>query len=284
MSSRRSRRCRRDIAHRFNDVSYSFIPRKMAEQMHVPGLHAEYLAPEVQRQKAAALKPTAEEQARGFIVFTRDPLDEVYPDSVPSPAECSKPFAGIAAQGEIASFAPAFYALKKQEDVNFDVGEFVGPGGAKIEAGRVDARVVNCMYRMSGQQSHGDWRYVVMPWYLVKRDKLNVAAGTSRRYWVNVDVPAGAAPGRYIATATISAKGAEPVRVPLTLDVLPFQLDDIPADVELAMYTGIEGHWFQHPFTSGFRFQISWRPWMPPRRRPKWTPNSLNRPNCRRQG
>jgi hypothetical protein len=257
----------RDIVYRFNEMSYSFIPRKMAEQMHVPGLHEEYLAPEVQRQKIAALKPTAQDQARGFMVFTREPVDDVYPDSVPSPAECGKPFVGMAPQGEIVSFAPAIHALKKVDDVTFNVGQFVGPAGAKIAAGQVDVRVVNCMYRMSGQQTHGDWRYVVMPWYLVKRDKLAVAAGTSRRFWVNVDVPPDTAPGRYVATATISAKGAAPVQVPLTLDVLPFKLDAIPADVEVAMYTGIEGHWYQHPFTGGFRFHISWRPWSTPEKK-----------------
>jgi hypothetical protein len=249
----------RDIAHRFNDVSYSFIPRRMAEQMHVPGLHEEYLAPDVHRQKAAALKPTAQEQARGFVVFTREPLDEVYPDSVPSPQECGKPFIGMAPQGEIASFAPAVHALKKLEDVALDIGDFLGPAGAKIAGGRIDERVVNCMYRMSGQQSHGDWRYVVMPWYLVKRDKVGIAPGTSRRFWVNVDVPPDAAPGRYVAAAAISVKGAAPLQVPLTLDILPFTLDPVPADVELAMYTGIEGWWYQQPFTSGWRFHISWR-------------------------
>lgn len=249
----------RDIAHRINDVDYSIIPRKMAQQMHVPGMHEEYLAPEVGRQKAAALKPWRDEETRGFVVFVRDPMEEVYPDSVPSPQECSGAFLNASAQGEITSFAPAIYAMKSLQDVTFRVGDFVGQGNSRIPADRVDARVVNCMYRMSGQQSHGDWRYVVMPWYLVKRDNVAVAAGSSRRFWVNVDVPADAAPGRYLATATITAKGVAPVQVPLTLDVLPFKLDPVPADVELAMYTGIEGWWYQQPFTAGWRFHISWR-------------------------
>lgn len=249
----------RDIAHRYNDVSYSFIPRKMAERMHVPGLHEEYLAPEVQRQKTAALKPSVDEQARGLIIFARDHLDEVYPDSVPSPQECGGAFLNASAQGEIATFAPAIHALKNLEGVTLRVGDFVGPRNMKIPADRIDTRIVNCMYRVSGQQSHGDWRYVVMPWYLVKRENVAVAAGSSRRFWVNVDVPADAAPGRYVTTTTITAKGVAPVQVPLTLDVLPLKLDPVPADVELAMYTGIEGWWYQQPFTAGWRFHISWR-------------------------
>jgi hypothetical protein len=249
----------RDIAHRFNDVSYGPFPRKMAEQMHVPGLHEEYLDPELRAKKAAALKPAPIDQASGYVVFNREPTDEVYPDSVPSPEECGRAFAAFAPKGEIVSFAPALYALRDLEDAGLAVGDFVGPGGAKIGAERVDVRVVNCMCRMTSQQSHGDWRYVVMPWYLVKRDRVNVAAATSRRWWVNVDVPADAPPGSYVATASIRAKGTAAREVKLRLDVLPFTLDPVPRDVETTMYMGADAQWYGVPFRSGWRFAYSWR-------------------------
>ena len=243
----------RDIAHRFNDVSYGFNTRKMAEEMHLPGLHPEYFATDKYHLQ---VKPA--DEASGFVLFNRDPVEEVYPDTVPAVEECGKAFAAFGARGDIQSFAPAIYALRNLEDAALSVGDFAGPAGAKIAKERVDVRVVNCMYRMTSEQSHGDWRYVIMPWYLVKRDAVKVAAGTSRRWWVNVDVPADAAPGTYTATATISAKGVPRRTVELKLDVLPFALDAVPADAELAMYMGADT-WYGVPFRPGWRFAYSWR-------------------------
>jgi hypothetical protein len=228
----------KDLAHQFNERSYQFFSRKLGGEMHVPGLHEEYLAPEVAAKKAALLKPSDADRASGYMVFSRGPTDEVYPDSVPAPEECGGEFSSFGPAGEIQAFAPSLYALKALEDVSLKAAEFVGPDGAKITADRVETRVVNCMYRMSGEQSHGDWPYTVMPWYIVKRDKVRVLAGTSRRFWVSVDVPADAKPGKYVAKATISAKGVAPREVELRLEVLPFKLDAVGADVEYTTQPG----------------------------------------------
>ncbi len=58
-----------------------------------------------------------------------------------------------------------------------------------------------------------------------------IAAGRCRPYWLSLRVPRDAQAGAYRGTVTVSAKGAEPARVPVEVEVLPWRLPD-PADFQ----------------------------------------------------
>ena len=241
-----------DVAALWRDIRYRFFPgggyrqasRAIAELMHLPGLHPEYQNPAVSRSIIEALRVTTEERGAGALVFNRPSVEEVYPDTAPSRAECASECAAFGPPGEIETFAPAIYALADLKDVRLDVGEFKSDSGRIIPPERVDARVVNCMRRTVGLQCHSDWSHMVMPLFLVKRDSLDIAVGTSRRYWINVDIPGDTPPGMYTAKASVRSKGMTPREIPLRLEVLPFKLDALPEGVEYRTIFSLGGHYY----------------------------------------
>ncbi|HUW57243.1 MAG TPA: hypothetical protein VMZ92_11470 [Planctomycetota bacterium] len=222
----------REIRDRFNTHAFGFIPRAAAERLQVPGFHEEYLDANVGRRKLEELHPDRTEEDRGYVVFHREPTDAVYPDTVPARTECTAKVASLTPPGEIETLTVSVFALRDVEGVTLEVSDFSGPGGRTIPAKAVDVRAVNCTYEMAARESHGDWSFLPKPRWLVKRGAVDVPRNTCRRFWINVDVPGDTAPGTYVARGTIRTKNAGEAVVRLELDVLPFKLDPVPAQVE----------------------------------------------------
>lgn len=222
-----------DLRYRFNAAFAPATPA-MAKQMRLPGLHVE-MDELVRAKRLSAISQRGRAEEERFVLFNRGLTEEVYPDSVPDPMELNETFAVAGTPGEIESFTPAVFAYRDLKDVKLEIGEFTGPNGAKIGRDRLDLRTVNCVYRMTGQQSHGDWRWMVVPWHLVKRPSVDIPAQTSRRWWLNVQIPAEAPAGVYKAAAVLQGAGLPRREFELTLHVLPFQLDPLPKEIEQSM-------------------------------------------------
>ncbi|MCL2646099.1 MAG: hypothetical protein FWD61_03725 [Phycisphaerales bacterium] len=222
-----------DIRYRFNEMSNQHVSLKLAQQMNLPGLHEELENPVAAAKRAASLAalPTA---ANGLLVFDRPGGEDVYPDTVPAVETLTSEIATLGPPGEIASLAINLHALKDIQNIQVDIDEFTSPDGKRIPKNNCDLRFVRYSYRMSGQQTHGDWKYMMMPWFLVKRDQIEMKKAMSARYWLNIDVPADAAPGKYTAKCCITGKDIQPLEVKLALDVLPIRLDPVPQDVEFS--------------------------------------------------
>ncbi|KPL00197.1 MAG: hypothetical protein AMK75_05825, partial [Planctomycetes bacterium SM23_65] len=222
----------REIRGRFNNHAFGPIPRRVAERLSVPGFHSEYLDPQTCTRRLDALKVDDAERRRGVVLFHREPVDEVYPDTVPSPDERTSKLAAFGPPGEIETFTVSLFAVKNVEDARIELSDFAGPGGKVIPATRADVRVVNCTCEMTARESHGDWSYIPKPRWLVKRDAVDVPANTSRRFWVNVDIPPDTPAGKYVARATVRSKNVQASTLDLELEVLPFRLDAVPEGIE----------------------------------------------------
>src|SRR6185503_17646831 len=72
-----------DIRYRFNEMSYQQATPHIARTMNLPGIHEEFIDPAAAAKRSATLAalPDAKE---GLLTFGRDPIEEVYPDTVPS--------------------------------------------------------------------------------------------------------------------------------------------------------------------------------------------------------
>ncbi|MFB3893063.1 MAG: hypothetical protein ACE15C_13680 [Phycisphaerae bacterium] len=254
-----------DIRSRFNDLSYQQATVEMAKKMHLPGLHDEFVDPDAaaRREKAVAALPAAKD---GLVAFARDGVEEVYPDTVPAPESVTNEVSALGPPGEIASMSINLHALKDIKGLKVELGDFASPDGGKIKRADCDLRFVRYSYRMSGQQSHGDWKYMIMPWFLVQRDSIEMTGGMSVRWWLNIGVPADAKPGKYTATARISGDGLAAKDIKLTLDVPPIKLDPVPRDIEFSTLWSIRQEWA--PIPDGGYYGLSTR--MDPAKAKKW--------------
>ncbi len=121
-----------------------------------------------------------------------------------------KGVAGEAARGEYFAFQLGVYALQPVTGLSVSFSPLTFPGGGSIPAAR--ASCINT----SGVDATGE------PFTRT----LDVAAGAVQAIWCGVDVPLGAAPGRYEGQVVLTAGSAPPTTVPVSLSVAPAVVTD----------------------------------------------------------
>ncbi len=167
--------------------------------------------------------PSAVERERGWVLFHRPFVRNVYPDSQPQADERFEQLRTFATPGEYEPFTFSIRALRDLEGVTVAVGDLRGPGGARLPATRIDVRQVRCWPVRTRYSSLTS--YKIVPELLDSVRPADLDAGTCRRYWLTVHVPEESRPGVYRGAAWVRGRGwAAPVRVPLELEVLPFRL------------------------------------------------------------
>lgn len=171
------------------------------------------------------LAPRPTDTERGYVVFTRDYMQDVYDNDTPRSDEIDRPVRGFGFADEYEPLSVAICPLQDLGDVRVTVGDLKGPGtiAAKdIAVGYVSNRLT----RVSGDGAV----YTIAPRLIVPRDTLDVRKGVTRRFWITVHPPADAKPGVYRGTLTISPARGRPAQVPIEYRVYPGTLDavDIP--------------------------------------------------------
>ncbi len=188
--------------------------------------------PLIYEETAPALAPTPEEQRRGYVLFRRHWLDVVFPNSRPRPGEREGALAAFAAQGEYEPITLAVRALRGLKQARVTVSDLRGPRGL-IPASEVAVYPVRCLNK---RVTYSSKDYIKnMPVLLERRPAADVAKGESKRFWLDVHVPADAAPGVYEGVVTFVADAAPAAKLPIKLRVLPFKLVE-PADIMLGDY------------------------------------------------
>ena len=163
---------------------------------------------------------SAADKARGYVPFVPHWLANVYPNSVPRPADLRRPLGCFACPGEYEPMAVALRSLKALEGVACTVSDLVGPG--KIPARAVEVRTVRCWPQRLGSSWSTEWR--VMPELLEAKRSVDVPADTTQEFWLTLRVPDDAKAGLYKGTATLRAENAGEAVVPVSVEVLPFKL------------------------------------------------------------
>ena len=106
--------------------------------------------------------------------------------------------------------------------------DLTGPGGKLLPASAVEIRYARPDGRKSG------YRVSLTPWFdsLTKSppavaEPAVKGRGAIQPVWVTVRIPSGAAPGDYAGELTVTAEGADPLRVPVRARVLDWTLPDV---------------------------------------------------------
>ncbi len=184
--------------------------------------------------------PTADETARGFMLFSRGTERLVFPNSVPTVDERVDSLNISACSGEYEPAMLAVRALRDLSSLNVTVS------GLPFD---VDVRSVRTHPKL-GQSRWGPFNEPLMdaPLFLEKRADLSLAADTNQPYWITVRVADDAKAGAYPATVTISAEGTS-AEIPLTVNVHPFALAE-PGGITLGMYAQMrdDPEWVRESF------------------------------------
>lgn len=172
---------------------------------------------------------TREEQARGYVVFSRDYTEKVYPFTCPDRREIDRPLTASATPGEFEPASTAIYPTRDLGVVNVEVSDFTNEDGDRISQDRVEVGIVRCWAQRRGSARGGSGPYEIEPELIepAQGRVRKVEAGETKQWWFTTHVPQDAASGRYRAQVTFTPQAAAPVTVEWRLLVLPFKLGEV---------------------------------------------------------
>ena len=200
---------------------------EIPEQFQVWGKRAaahRYLVdPGLDGPGSAEVKATAEEKARGFVVFAKPGSAIIKPDFAPVQSDRCKSLAAVDCRGLYGRLTFGVFALAGG-DYSIAVTDLIGPDGAKIGAANFDVRAVR--YIKSGGQ--------VIPLLIETFDKKTVPTKRIQQFWVTYYIPDKATAGTYKGEIHILVNGRKKLTLPLALRVYSFDL--VEHDVKSYIY------------------------------------------------
>jgi hypothetical protein len=179
------------------------------------------------RPPGDAFQPTAEDVARGYVLFHRDFMRDVYYDDTPARGELVGTLAADAFAGQYVPVTMSILPLRDLGRGTVTVSALNGPR-ASIPAAAIDTGYVS--YRLSRVTMDGAV-YTITPRLILPRNTVDMPRSLTRTFWLTIRAPAGASPGVYTGQVTFTPQKGAPLRIPLRLTVRKGTLDasEIPA-------------------------------------------------------
>ena len=186
-----------------------------------------YFTRVLHRPTGDELKPTAEDRRRGYVVFGRDYMQDVYYNDTPRTPEIGRRLRGEAFAGEQEPVTLSLVPLRDLGRVAVTAGDLRGTAGV-IPAGAIDVGFVS--YRISRVTMEGSV-YTIRPRLIMPAVAVDVPKDITRRFWLTVKTPANAKPGLYKGSVAIKPQQGDVAEVPVEFLVRTGTLDpvDIPA-------------------------------------------------------
>lgn len=175
--------------------------------------------------------PSAEDTARGFILFQRGSFEPIYHDTVPASFETGAKLQAFAAQGQYAPLTIGLYGLEDLKSVTATAEACWSKSGSVIPTNQIDVRVVRPV-RISADAAH----FKMTPFYMEKFDSVSVSKGASTQLWLTIHIPDTAAAGEYEGKLSLKAEGKSAAVIPLVIRVLPFKLPPIPIETAMSYF------------------------------------------------
>lgn len=173
-----------------------------------------------------------QDEARGFVVYSRHYLECVYPHTTPRAEETNPELRLFATPGEYEPTNFIVYPLRDLAGARVTVSR-LGP----VPADHIEVRHVRYLRaRPNYTVLH---RYRVVPDVLERFEQLDLKANENARFWLTVHVPDDAPPGDYQGRVSFTCSGGR-TELPIRLRVLPIRLREDP--------NKLFGIYYRHPY------------------------------------
>ncbi len=171
------------------------------------------------------LRTTTEDGRRGYVVFQRDYMQDVYYNDTPRAAEIGGPLRGEAFAGELEPLTMGVVPLRDLGRLTVTAGDLRSPDGV-IPASAIDVGFVS--YRISRVTMEGSV-YTISPRLIMPTNVVDMPRDVTRRFWLTVRTPIDAKPGLYQGTLALKPQQGGAAEVPVEFRVRAGTLD--PVDV-----------------------------------------------------
>ncbi|MBI3920660.1 MAG: hypothetical protein HY318_04515, partial [Armatimonadetes bacterium] len=164
-----------------------------------------------------APEPSATDRQRGFMLFRRNYMEEVRPESRPRAEEINTPLTLFAARGEYEPVSFCLYPLNdlKQVQVTVDAPILATP---KNRTQNPKPKLAfDLRFAKYSEFDDGLGKYHVAENILLSAQPVDLPQGVTRRWWLTFHVPENQPAGDYRGSVTVRAPGRKPSKLPLVV-------------------------------------------------------------------
>lgn len=171
--------------------------------------------------------PTAEEQAKGYVLFTHDWMEDVPVNAVPRREEVGRGVNLFANAGQLEPIVFSVYPSKDLGPVTVSVTDLKSAMGtvpaSAVKMGVVSHRIT----RVTGEGSV----YTIAPRFVMPRDSSPIKKGITTTFWLTLHVPGKVAAGEYTGQVHLHFANGRTDSLPLHVRLFATPLDelDVPA-------------------------------------------------------
>jgi hypothetical protein len=173
------------------------------------------------------LRVSDEDRRRGYVVFERDYMQDVFENDTPFERERSGLLRAEAFAGEYEPVTLALVSLRDLGKVTVSASDLTGPAGTILSSAIDLGFVSNRISRLNLEGSV----YTIQPRLVMPVGVADVPEGRTRRFWLTIRTPVDARPGLYKGVVTVRPEVSVTTQIPLEFRVRAGTLDpvDIPA-------------------------------------------------------
>ncbi len=185
--------------------------------------------------------PTADEEARGYVLFARDWMRDVSVNAIPRRAEVTRSLSAFASAGELEPIVFSLYPLRDRGPVTVSVSDLTGPGGAVVSADAIAPGLVS--HRLSRVTMEGTV-YTIAPRFVMPKDRAEIRQGTTTTFWLTLRAPAAVTAGEYRGTVRLAFEDGAVDALDLTVRLFATPLE--PLDLPVGPWgCTIDLPWYQ---------------------------------------
>jgi len=182
------------------------------------------------RREPEVVKPTNQDKSIGYILFSRSPLQYVFPGSRPKKSEIIDHLAIQVVRNEFEPITFCLYPLKNLGTVKISITDLVG-AKESISKNKIKVAYVEMVQETVGVPK-GSFENV--PTLIMPGNQVRVEKGKCQRFWLTLRIDDKVLPGVYKGKVTISPRNGLEASLPFEITVVPISLEDIP-DIDYFM-------------------------------------------------
>ncbi len=176
------------------------------------------------QREAEVVKPTNQEKSIGYVLFSRSPLEYVFPGSKPKESEIIEHFTVKVVRNEFEPITFSLYPLENLGMVRISVTDL------KSAKGFISKDKIKVAYVESVQETVGlpEGKFLNLPTLIRPGNQVKVEKGKCQRFWLTIRIDDNVLPGVYKGKIIISPQRGLETSLPLEVTVMPISLEDIP--------------------------------------------------------
>ena len=181
-----------------------------------------------QQDETLGVQVTGDDSQQGFILYSRPVHELIYPYSRPKSRVTELQVS--AALGEYRPLSLGIWNMNGASTFQVSATPFTNTAsGEQIPQENIEFRSTTMLPQLQSEQGV----YFRFPAALERKTQTTIPSGESGQFWLTTHVPATTTPGTYTSAVTVLASGGGSASLPVTLTVLPYQLDEAAADLSM---------------------------------------------------